>query len=499
MLKLDQYEHIRIAHRVYGEGIRSIARRTGHSRTTIRKILNATYQGYNARGKQPYPVLGPYLSIIDGWLEKDKDQPRKQRHTAERVFQRLVTEHDFQGSVSNVRKYVREAKLRLGLTVFKVFLPLEPDAGREAEVDWGQAYAEIDGASERVHYLCMRSKGSGKPFVRFYRCERQQALFDGLMHGFEFFGGVFRILVFDNLKTAVYRILEGKNREEQETFTQFRAYHNFEARYCSPAAGNEKGGVEGLVGFVRRNFLVPVPKAASLEELNERVLAQCLWYGQRTISGREKTVHMLFEEEKAELLPLPAVPFENIPPPLTKYPDKYSTIIVEKNRYSVPTHLAGYPFRVVCRIDDLEFFANGKRVVVHPRLYGSGKWQLDPDHYLELLRQRPLAFDCARPIRHWRAQWPAEMELLLARFRHVHEVSRGTKEFIDVLLLFRDHPAEAVEEAIARGLAAGVRDADGVRHLLHHRTPVIPIAPLDAYPRLPEADVSVYAALGGVR
>jgi transposase len=484
---------------VYGEGIRAIARRTGHSRITIRKILNAPYQSYNAREQQPYPVLGPYLTIINGWLEKDKEQPRKQRHTAERVFHRLVTEHDFQGSDSNVRKYVREAKLRLGLSQAKVFLPLDPDPGLEAEVDWGQAFAEIDGVIERLHYLCVRSKGSGKPFVRLYRCERQQALFDALMHAFLFFGGIFRIFIFDNMKTAVHRILQGKNREEQETFALFRAYHNFEARFCNPASGNEKGGVEGLVGFVRRNFLVPMPKVSSLEELNEQLLAQCLAYGQRTISGREKPVHVLFEEEKTELLPLPAVPFENIPPPLTKYPDKYSTIIIEKNRYSVPTHLAGYPFRVICRIDELEFFANGKRVMVHPRLYGSGKWQINPDHYLDLLRQRPLAFDSARPIKRWRAQWSPEMELLLSRFRHEHEANRGTKEFIDVLLLFRDHPAEAVEAAIAQGLAAGVRDSDGVRHFLHHRTPVIAIAPLEKYPRLPEADVSVYAALGGVR
>lgn len=499
MLKLDQYEHIRTAHRAYGESISSIARRTGHSRVTIRKAVRSPHDGYQVREQQPYPVLGPYLSIVDAWLEQDKDQPLKQRHTAERVYQRLLSEHGFQGSASNVRRYVREAKLRLGLSQVKVYLPLDPEPGREAEVDWGQAIAEIAGVMERLHYLCVRSKGSGKPFIRFYRCERQQALFDALMHAFLFFGGVFRILIFDNMRTAVRRILQGKNREEQETFTRFRAYHNFEARFCNPASGHEKGGVEGLVGFARRNFLVPVAKAATLEELNERVLAQCLAYGQRTIGGREKPVHTLFEEEKAELLPLPSAPFENIPPPLTRYPDKYSTIVVEKNRYSVPTHLAGYRFRVVCRIDELEFFANGNRIVVHARLYGSGKWQLDPDHYLELLRQRPLAFDSARPIKRWRAQWSEEMELLLTRFRHVHDVNRGTKEFIDVLLLFRAHPAEAVEAAIAQGLAAGVRDCDGIRHLLHHRTPVIPLAPLEQYPRLPEADVSVYAVLGGVR
>lgn len=398
-----------------------------------------------------------------------------------------------------MRRYVREAKVRLGLSTCKVFVPLEPELGREAEVDWGTAYAVIAGEVERLKYLSMRSKGSGKPFVRLYRCERQQALFDALMSGFEFFGGIFPVLIFDNMPTAVRRILEGKQREEQEDFGRFRAYYNFEARFCNPGAGNEKGGVEGLVGFVRRNFLVPVPETDSLEQLNERLLVQCVAYGRRTISGREKSVEELFEEERSRLMPLPAQGFENVPPPLTKRPDKYSTIIVEKNRYSVPTHLAAYPFQVICRIDTLEFFAAGKRVAVHQRQYGNSKWQLDPDHYLDLLRQRPFAFDSARPIRQWKEHWPPQMHQLLERFRHAHGESHGTKEYIDVLLLFRDHPCEHVETAIAQALAAGISCSDGVRHLLHHRSPVPSNLPLEQYDRLPAADVSVYASLGGVQ
>lgn len=207
MLTLDQYEHIRIAHRVYDEAISAIARCTGHSRATIRKSLRASHQGDPIRQQQPYPVLGQFLSIIDGWLEEDQEQPRKQHCTAERVFQRLVSEHASEGSVSNVRTYVREAKLRLGLVRSKVFLPLQPDPGQEAEVDWGQAYAEIDGVIERLHYLCMRSKGSGKPSVRLYRCERQQALFDALMHAFLFFGGncaTTIIIPWQRIQSAIY-------------------------------------------------------------------------------------------------------------------------------------------------------------------------------------------------------------------------------------------------------------------------------------------------------
>jgi transposase len=499
MLSMDQYDMIRTSYRIYGEGIKEIARRTGHSRNTIRKALRHQFARYTPRSTQPYPVLGAYVAIIDSWLEKDRDQPRKQRHTAERVFQRLVAEHGYGGSVSTVRKYVREAKLKFGLKASPVSIPLDPDPGQEAEVDWGQAYAVIAGELERLHYICIRSKGSGKPFVRYYLGERQQALFDALMYAFLFFGGVFRILIFDNMKTVVLRILRGREREEQERFQQFRSYYNFEARFCNPESPNEKGGVEGLVGFVRRNFLTPVPEVDSLEELNERVLAQCISYGQRTVSGREKTVQALFEEEKASLLPLPSHPYENIPPPVSKYPNKYSTIIIDRNRYSVPTGLASYPFRVICRVETLEFFSNGKHIVTHPRRYGCGKWQLDPAHYLDLIRRRPMAFDSARPIRQWREHWPPVMEELLERFRREHEINRGTREFIDVLLLFRDHTAEAVEAAVRQGLLIGARDSASIRHLLYSQQPTPPVAPLECYAQFPDADVSAYDELGGVQ
>src|SRR6056297_406743 len=145
MLRMDQYEHIRTAHRVYGQSISEIARITGHSRNTIRKALSETYDGYSLRQHQPFPVLGPFQKIIDVWLNDDRERPRKQRHTARRIYDRLVAEYGFAGSESNVRKYVREAKERLGVSTTKAFLPLEPDLGQEAEVDWGTAMVVLQG------------------------------------------------------------------------------------------------------------------------------------------------------------------------------------------------------------------------------------------------------------------------------------------------------------------------------------------------------------------
>ncbi len=185
----------------------------------------------------------------------------------------------------------------------------------------------------------MRSKYSGKHFVRVYPCERQQAFFDAHLHALQFFGGIFPVLIYDNLTTAVRKVLQGKSRIEQESFRKFRVYHSFTARFTNPAAGNEKGGVEGLVGFARRNYMVPIPEAESLEVLNTQLFEQCQSYGSHTIAGREHTVEVLHEQEYDLLMPMPEAVFSNLQS-LTGKVDKYATVIVDKNRYSVPTNYA---------------------------------------------------------------------------------------------------------------------------------------------------------------
>jgi len=244
---MDQYEHVRTASRVYGHSINKISRDTGHSRNTIRKALQGEHKGYSPRQVQICPVLGSFSQIIDQWLLDDKEQPKKQRHTARRIYNRLVSEFNFDGSESNVRKFVREARVRLDIGRPQVFIPLAPDLGQEAEIDWGTATVKIGGQSVTVKMFCIRSKGSGKSFVRLYPCERQQAFFDGMMEGFAFYGGIFPILIFDNLTSAVKKVLVGKKQIEQESFSKFRAYHNFTSRFCNLGQGHEKGGVEGLL------------------------------------------------------------------------------------------------------------------------------------------------------------------------------------------------------------------------------------------------------------
>lgn len=428
MLKVDQYGYVRTAFRVYGKKIREISRDTGHSRNTVKKALGGEHSGYKPREHQPYPVLGLYLDIIDKWLKDDKERPKKQRHTAVRIYHRLQYEHDYGGSESTVRRYVREARIRLGVTMADVFIPLDPEFGQEAEVDWGTCYAILGGEDVKLKLFCMRSKGSGKHFVQCFPCERQQALFAGHMEAFSFFGGVFPVLIYDNLTTAVEKVLRGKDRKLQESFEKFRAYYSFTPRFCNPGQGNEKGGVEGLVGYARRNYMVPVPKAESLEKLNERLLEQCLLYGSHRMAGREKRVDELYEQEKQHLLALPQVPFSNLDVCSGKV-DKYSTVIVDKNRYSVPTSYFGLKVQVIVYVDRVEIFQGSRKIASHERLYGNNKWQLDPLHYLELISRRPFSFEAARPIRQWRKQWPQCLEDLLERFRNKQGHTKGTKEW----------------------------------------------------------------------
>jgi transposase len=500
MLKVDQYSYIRTAHRVYGKRIKQIARETGHSKNTVKKVLRGEYSGYKARIDQPYPVLGPYLNMIDQWLQDDKKQPKKQRHTAVRVFNRLRAEHDFQGAETTVRRYVREAKLRLGVGSAQVFIASDPQAGIEAEVDWGRCIAILAGAETRLKLFCMRSKFSGKHFVRCYPCERQQALFDGHIRGFTFFGGVFPILIYDNLSTAVQKILCGKNRVLQESYDKFRAYHNFVPRFCNRGQGHEKGGVEGLVGYARRNYLVPVPVADSLEDLNKKLLEACLAYGSHRIAGREKTVNEFYEEEKGHLLSLPDIAFSNIETAGAKV-DKYATVVVDKNRYSVPSTYAYFKVNVVLHVDRIEIFYGSKKIASHDRLYGNNKWSLLPEHYLELIAQRPQAFESARVIRQWRPSWPHCLEELLEKFCQKQGDTKGIKDFVSVLMLYKDHAAGDIASAVEKALSSGAGSSEAVEHILIHKhcDDGQCFSALDNWQSLPPPDVSVYGLIGGAQ
>lgn len=477
---MDQYELIRTAHRVYKKSIRKIARETGHHRVTIRKALKGLEPRYRRQKPPRCPVMEAVAPVVERWLLEDRQRPERQRHTARRVYDRLVAEHGFKGAESTVRRWVREWKAAQGWGSKQAVVPLDPEVAREAEVDWGTAWVEMAGERRRVKLFVMRSRYSGKCFVRAYPWERQEMFFDAHMDAFGYYGGVYRELVYDNLTLSVKRILRGKKRIEQERFISFRSYYTFEARFCTPGQGREKGGVEGLIGFARRNFLVPLPRVGDFEQLNQLLLERCFQYGSHRIAGREdqRTVEERFEAERSRLLPLPDGPFENFKPLKVKV-DRYQTVRVDRNRYSVPRACVGRWVWAHVSCWKVRVYADDRRIACHDRRFSNSQWQIDPLHYLDLIGQRPGSFESARAIVQWRARWPEDYEVLLQRLRSRMGHNRGTREFVEILKLHESYRREEVEAAIGQALEQQCPAYETVRHLVRlGRSSSVPTEPL---------------------
>lgn len=477
MISVEDRERIRRAYFAEKKSQRQIARELGHSRKTVRKALeSAEPSSYRLRRPRRAPVLGPYKDRIDEILEENEQLPQKQRYTGHRIYKDIQAK-GYSGAESTVRGYIaqrrREKKKR------KVYIPLEFDPGIDAQVDWGEALAIIGGVRVIAQIFLMRLCYSRKLFVRAYPRQKQEAFFDGHVQAFHHFQGVPKRIAYDNLKVAVLRVLEGRNRQEQERFIVFRSHYLFESRFCTPGQGHEKGRVEDGVGFSRRNFMVPIPRVDSFEELNHDLLSSCRADDQRRVDRQKMTIGEAWEMEKPHLLTLPERDFDCcITRAVSLNP--YSQVEFETNRYSVPAEkaypnlvLRAYPFRVeIIYLDDV--------IASHPRCYERKQDVLDPLHYLSLLEQRPGAFEHAKPIRRWREGWLPIYEQLLDRLRAQWPNGRGVREFVRILKLHRDHPAESVAQAVEQALTHSCAHADGVELCLRQlEDPGAMIAPMD--------------------
>jgi transposase len=484
MITVETREEIRRAYFREDKTIRQIARELRCSRKSVEKaIQSAAPAAYTLQVPRPAPVLGPYKPVIEQLLAENEHMPRKQRYTGHKIFTVLQAQ-GYAGSEPSVRRYVaqcrQEGKRRA------VYLPLEFDPGADAQVDWGEGVASIAGERAAVQLFVMRLCYSRRTFIMAFPSQRQEAFFEGHVRAFQHFQGVPRRLTYDNLKAAVQRILEEHTRQEQQAFIVFRSHYLFESYFCTPGEGHEKGSVEHSVGFDRRNFMVPIPQVASFEALNAHLLAQCLADDRRQVTGQATTIGEAWRLEQPSLRPLPTRDFDCcVTRPATLTP--YSQVIFETNRYSVPADspyaqvvIKAYPFR-------LEILHLDRVLASHPRCYGREQDIFDPLHYLPLLEQRPGAFEHAKPIRRWREGWPPIYEQLLARLRAEGPDGHGVREFVRILRLHREHPAEQIEQAIGLALTYGCSHADGVALCLHQvQHPTLPVPSLDltAQPRL---------------
>jgi transposase len=490
--KVEMYEEIRREYEQEKGSIRGIAKKLGVHRRMVREAVGNAVPPERKEAERKRPKLGPYTEFINGIIESDRKAPRKQRHTAHRVYRRLIEEYpEIDITEGTVRRYVRKRKEAVGLVKRDTFVPQAYGWGSEGQVDWYEAQADIGGEREKLQVFSMRSMASGGAFHRCYERGTQQAFLEAHEEAFGYFGGVFKVLRYDNLSSAVKKILRGHTREENERFIAFRSHWRYRAEFCTPGAGHEKGGVEGEVGYFRRNHWVPVPSEPSVSELNKQLLKGCKEDEGRMIGDRCQTVGDGMTIEREHLQPLAEEGFDLADESFALV-DGSGCVRVKTNWYSAPVK-PGTKVRVKAYAGVVEIWIEGRRAAEHRRCYGVRQQILELDHYLEVLERKPGAFSGSRPLQQWRDQgrWPESYDVLLAKLIERHGKPEGTREMIELLKLGRRYGYERLAAAISQALKLGCSDGGAVRYLLgagddrlrHRRPEAIDIGTLSRYER----------------
>jgi transposase len=440
---MEQWEEIRRRVLVRGESKRQIQRETGMHWKTLTKILSHSIPpGYRKKCTRPKPKLGPYLERIAEIIESDKAFPRKQRHTAKRIYERLK-EEGYTGGYTQVKGAVREIKQYAR----EVFMPLLHRPG-DAQVDYGHALVKENGVLCKVVFFAMSLPYSDALFVMAFERECTETFWEGHVRAFEFFGGVPRRITYDNTKITVAKILGAHSRRLTAGFLQLKSHYLFDHHFCQVRRANEKGVVESTVKYTRLNFFVPVPQVHSLEELNAYLLTRCQEDLSRHLRGQKAPKRQLLEEERSAFLPLSEVPFDACRKVSTAA-NTLSLVRFDSNDYSVPVRYAHRPVVVKGYVDRVAMCHKGEIVATHRRIWDKEKVSYEPVHYLALLERKPGALDHARPLEEWNL--PACFTILRRRLEDELE-GRGTREFIAVLRLLETHSLSRVRIAVEQAL-----------------------------------------------
>ncbi len=458
MKRMSDYDLVRQMFYRRGVGKREIARRTGIHRDTIEKILKyASPPGYRLKKPRSKTRLGPYIHIIDQILKDDRNAPKKQRHTAKRILDRLRQEYGFNGGYTIVKDYVRERKRRMR----EVFFPLEQRPGT-SQIDFGQAKVIIGGVECKAHLFCMALPFSDALFVRAYPGEAIEAVQDGHNSAYSFFKGVPPTALYDNMSTAVKIICKGKTGDLTDDFKALRSHYLFESFFCNVGRPNEKGLVEGVVGYARRNFMVPVPRAADWDELNSSLTNQCEKRLSMKAAGKDKTIGELLEEERPLFLQLPDKPYDACRMEHRRA-NSLSLVRFFNNSYSVPVEHAYQDVTVKGYVHQVKICHKNEVIAVHKRCYERDEFVFEPLHYLPLLERKPGALDGAMPFTGW--ELPKCFETL-RRYLEARNGNSGKREYIQVLQLLRDYGMSEVRRAVEKAFECNAVNSDSIKLLL---------------------------------
>jgi len=448
---VELFERIRHDKREEGGSVRALARRHGVHRRTVRQALASALPPSRVMTPRAAPVMGAWKPLIASWLIEDRTAPRKQRHTARRIWERLLDEHGATVAESTVRQVVRELRTEFGSGISSVTIVACHAPGEEAEVDFGEATIILAGEATKVHLFHLRLSASGKAITCASLAPDQTAFLEGHAIAFSRLGGVPGRIRYDNLTSAVKKVLVGRDRTETDRFIALRSHYGFDAFFCIPgqSGAHEKGGVEGEVGRFRRRHLVPVPKVADLAAFDALLAAADRRDDARRIIGRRETVGQAFAAERAHLAPLPAEPFDAAVALWAKV-DTKARICVRQRWYSVPAHLAGRELSVGLGARHVEARHDGHLVARHERSPHKGTSTLLLDHYLEVLVRKPGALPSSLTLAQARASgaFTAAHERFWARARRKEGDAAGTRALIEVLLLHRTLPFIAVHAAL---------------------------------------------------
>ena len=481
---MDIYLRVRQAHFQDGLSGREIARQFGISRDSVRKmLLYSEPPGYRRTAPIRRPKLDGFTDQIDQWLLEDKGLPRKQRHTAKRIFDRLRDECGFEGGYTIVKDYIR-AKKQSGQ---EMFVPLHHAPG-QAQADFGEARAIIAGAEQKVFFFALDLPYSDGCYVRAYHRANTESWLDGHVHAFAFFGGVPRSIVYDNDRCLVSKICADGSRQRTDRFSAMLSHYVIRDRYGRPGKGNDKGKVEGLVGYARRNFMVPMPRFDSLEAFNDYLEEMCRRRQSDVLRGHTLSIGERLEADLAAMSPLPAAPFEACDQ-RSSHVTSTSTLRYKGNDYSVPVRFGHRDVWIKGFVDRVVIGCGADVIATHVRSYGREDIIFDPLHYLPLIERKIKSFDQAAPLRDWNL--PKAFTIL----QHILERRSGLpgkREYVQVLRLMERFDMEMVHGAVKEALRRRAISFDAIRHLVLCRVERRP-ARLDmkAYPFLPRTHIQM--------
>ena len=481
---VDLYSKVRRAVMVEGISERGAARQFGISRKSVKKMIEHEVPPGYQRKEAPVSVkLGPFINIIVQILQDDREVHAKQRHTALRIYERLREEHGFGGGYTIVREFVAKERLRQR----EVFIPLVHPPGH-AQADFGEADIYLGGVKTRIHFFCMDLPHSDAIFVKAYPAETTEAFLDGHVEAFAWFGGIPKSILYDNTKIAVAKILGDGKRKRTKAFSELQSHYLFDDRFGRPAKGNDKGKVEGLVGYARRNFMVPLPRVRSMDEFNARLLAGCEKKKIAILRGKKESIAERMQRDLLAFLAPPKGSFD----PCDKVSTKASSMALVRyrtNDYSVPTAYGHHDVFVRGYVDWVVIGCGSEIIARHKRCYGKEEFIYNPLHYLALLECKPNALDQAAPLQNW--DLPEDFERL-RRLMEARMGKKGRKEYIQVLRLMETFGDVEVTVAVEDALRLSTISYDAVKHLVLCKIEKhVPRLNLAAYPFLPQATVGI--------